>query len=112
MQISGETIIFRNEHEGRTGKWYSYAIGVSKKRDDGSYAREYLDVMFRKGVVVENKARINIKDSFLTVREYTNKDGETKSRLMLMVLDFENATGAEQHNTTGFSALDYSDVPF
>ena len=107
MQVNGETTIFRNVHNGSNGTWYSYATTISKKRDDGSLARTYLDVRFRKGVTVENKARINIKDGFLTLREYT-QNGEDKTRLELMVLDFEEAQG----NVTGFTALRDDEVPF
>ena len=69
MNVSGEMTVFRNDHQGSKGAWYSYVTSVSKKREDGSWARAYLDVMFRKDVVVENKSRINVKDGFLTVRD-------------------------------------------
>lgn len=107
MQVSGEMMVFRNEHESSKGKWYSYATTIAKKREDGSWLRTRLDVMFRKDVVVENKTRINVKDGFLTVREYT-KDGQTKTIPVAMVLDFEEMTG----NSTGFTALSMDDVPF
>lgn len=111
MQVSGETMIFRNAHEGRDGTWYTYATGVSSKRKDGTYANKYIDVKFRKGVVVEHKTKINITDGFLTLREYTANGGDVQTVLEIMVLDYEvvnNDTG----NTTGFSALNYDDVPF
>lgn len=108
MQVSGVMTVFRNEHESPKGVWYSYSTTVAKKRDDGTYARVYLDTMFRKDVVVENKAKINVKDGFLTVREYTDKSGAMQTKLVLMVLDFEQATGEPQ----GYSALGYDDVPF
>ena len=37
MRISGETMIFSNAHESRDGTWYTYATGVSSKRQDGTY---------------------------------------------------------------------------
>ena len=111
MQVSGETIIFRNDHDSPNGKWYSYATGVSNKRQDGSYVNAYLDVRFRKGVVVENKTRINIKNGFLTVREYTS-NGNTGKKLELMVLEFETVSGEPAQTTEGFTALSYDEVPF
>ena len=105
MQISGEMMVFRNEHESPKGKWYSYATTIAKKREDGSYLRTRLDVMFRKDVVIENKSRINVKDGFLTVREYT-QNGQTKTIPVAMVLEFE------QSAQTGFTALSNDDVPF
>ena len=107
MNINGEMIVFRNEHDSPKGTWYSYATTIAKKREDDSWLRTRLDVMFRKDVVVENKTRINVKDGFLTVREYM-KDGQTKTIPVAMVLDFEEMTG----NPTGFTALSTDDVPF
>ena len=109
MQVSGETIIFRNEHDGKDGKWYTYATGVSSKRQDGTYANAYLDVRFRKGVVVEHKAKIDIKNAFLTVREFVAGD-DIKKKIELMVLEFDTLNGGAEH--AEFSALNYDDVPF
>ncbi len=108
MQVNGETTIFAKAHEGRDGTWYTYSTGVSSKRQDGSYTNAYLDVRFRKGVVVENKTKIDIKDGFLTVREF-EVNGETRKKIELMVLAFDIAEGG---NTTGFTALRDDEVPF
>ena len=113
MRVNGETTIFRNAHEGKDGTWYTYATGVSSKRQDGTYINGYLDVRFRKGIVVENKTKININDGFLTVREFT-LNGETQKRIELMILDFDIADGGAGHirEQEQFSALNYDDVPF
>ena len=111
MRISGETVIFRNAHEGKDGTWYTYATGVSSKRQDGTYANAYMDVRFRKGVVVENKTKIDITDAFFTVREYA-VNGETKKKIELMILDFKIIDGLNAAEQEHFSALNYDDVPF
>lgn len=111
MRVNGETIIFRNAHDGKDGTWYTYATGVSSKRQDGTYANAYLDVRFRKGVVVDHKVKIDIKDGFLTVREFKANGGDTQKKIELMVLDFETVQ-AGQSNDTGFAAISYDDVPF
>ena len=108
MQVSGQATVFRNEHDGMNGKWYSYAVGVSSKKQDGTWVSSYLPTKFRKGVVVENKMRINIKDSFLTAREY-EANGSKKTVIELMVLEFDTV---DEKNETGFSALTDDDVPF
>ena len=105
MQVSGDAMIFRNAHEGKDGTWYTYATGVSSKKQDGTYANMYLDVRFRKGVTVENKTRIDIKDGFLTVKEFIASGGETVKKLELMILDFDVKGG-------GFTAMSDEDVPF
>ena len=114
MQISGQATVFATERDSSNGKWYTYQIGVSSKKEDGSYVNAYIDAMFRRGVVVENKSRINIKDGFLTVREFMKNDGTKQKKLSVMILDFDMADGftvhAEEHEQ--YTALNYDDVPF
>ena len=109
--LTGEAMIFRDEHDGKNGKWYTYTTSVSKKRDDGTYANKPKSVRFRKGVVVENKTRIDVKDSFLTVKEY-EVNGKTVREDELMVLDFVVLDGNAGVDVSGFSALSNDDVPF
>lgn len=111
-------MIFANAHESKDRTWYSYSTGISNKREDGSYANMYLDVRFRNGVHVNNKTKINIKDGFLTMREYMGNGGEKVKRIVLMILDFDIAESgfasapAEPQEPSGFTALDDSEVPF
>ena len=107
MQISGETMIFRKERESANGKWYAYSTGVSSKRQDGSWVNGYLDVKFRKGVEVENKTKIDIKNGFLSVKEFKTDSGLGK-RLELVILEFDIVDAPD----TGFTAMTNSDVPF
>lgn len=118
MKVTGEATIFRNAHDGKNGTWYTYSAGVSSKREDGSYANGYLDVRFRKGVEVENKTKIDIKHSFLTVREFT-VDGKERKKIELMILQFDIVSGEDDEeydvpssNQPGFSAFTDDDIPF
>ena len=104
MNISGDTMIFRKEHEGRDGMWYTYSTGVSSKKQDGTWLNGYLDVRFRKGVVVENKTKIHVNDGFLSVKEYA-VNGEKTKKLELVILDFDVVEA-------GYAALRNDDVPF
>lgn len=108
MQISGETMIFRKERESASGKWYAYSTGVSSKRQDGSWINGYLDVKFRKGVEVENKTKINIKNGFLSAKEFKTGSGETGKRLELVILEFDVVDAPN----SGFTAMTNDDVPF
>lgn len=121
MKVTGQAMIFANKHESMSGTWYTYATGISSKREDGSYASMYIDVRFRKGVTVENKTKINIKDGFLTMREFTANGGDVVKRIVLMVMDFEiaeesgfaSAPAEPQAETqSGFTALSDDDIPF
>lgn len=121
MKVTGQAMIFANKHESMSGTWYTYSTGISSKREDGSYASMYIDVKFRKGVTVENKTKINIKDGFLTMREFTANGGDVVKRIVLMVMDFElveesgfaSAPAEPQtEQQSGFTALSETDIPF
>jgi len=53
--------IFKSERDGRV----YYSIGLSKKKQDGSYENGYMNVHFKKDVELDNKARILIKEAWL-----------------------------------------------
>jgi len=96
MRITGETIIFKNEKG-------MYNTTISNKREDGTYENMRISVNFKKGIEVENKTKINIKDGFLSF--WKNKDGLPQVKLVIM--DFEEV------NTEGFQVSnDESDLPF
>ena len=55
-------MIFKNEKDGKV----SYSIGLSKKKEDGTYENGYMMCQFRNGVEVEDKTDIYIKEAWLT----------------------------------------------
>lgn len=62
--------IFKNDYNG-----YSYyKVGVSRKKQDGSYMNGYIRCQFRKGVTLENKTRIYIRKAWLS---FSLKEKET-----------------------------------
>lgn len=69
--FNGEVMVFVNEHNGRK----FYKVGISKKMQDGNYQNGYVDVQFKKDIIVENKTKINIKSAWLTF--YMNKENIT-----------------------------------
>lgn len=77
MKITGETMIFKND--------IGYSTSISNKKEDGTYENMSISVNFRKGVILENKTKINITDGFLSF--YKTKNDE--KRLKLVVMDFE-----------------------
>lgn len=56
-----------------------YKIGISKKRQDGSYENAYFPIEFNKGDVLDNKSVVNIKNAWFTFYkwEYEDKKGTT-----------------------------------
>lgn len=101
IQTDKMQMIFRKDYEGRV----SYTMGISKKKQDGTYDNAYLPVQFKKGVELENKTNIYIKDAWLTFF----KTREGKPIFYIFINDFN--TVSEQANdytsiTTKDSALD------
>lgn len=69
--------VFKNEHG-------FYSIGISSKDKDGNWIKGYIDVLFKKGVELENKTEIVIKNAFPVVNEY-----KEKKYIKLMITDFD-----------------------
>jgi hypothetical protein len=114
LTVTGEITVFRKNMTSQAGNSFAlYSTIVSNKKEDGSYIGAYLDVLFRKGVEVGNKAKINIKNSFMTVNEYK---GEAK--LKLFVMDFDVVEPGEGQpapaQDTSFMQIptDMGDLPF
>lgn len=97
MKLTGEQTINRKDFDGKP----SYSIPVSKKKEDGTWINIYIPVSFRKGVVVENKAKLNIKDGWLNC--YEGKDGV---KLTIFINEFETEL------PQGFEEVDDCDIPF
>lgn len=56
-----EKTIFRNEYEGKV----SYSIGLSKKKEDGTFENGYMPIRFKKGTELKDKTKIKIKEAWL-----------------------------------------------
>ena len=77
-------MIFRQEREYNGNIFYSYSIGVSSKDKDGNLVGGFIDCTFKKGVTVENKTKIFIKNAFPTVSQ-----GKDRTFTKWMITDFE-----------------------
>ena len=77
--------IYRKDKTTSSGKTFAtYSIAVSSKDKDGNWTNGYLDCAFKKDVELNNKAKINITNSFYTVNEYNGK-----KYLKLFIMAFE-----------------------
>lgn len=56
-----EKMIFKNEKDGKV----SYLIGLSKKKEDGTFENGYINCRFKKDVSLEDKTKIKIKSAWL-----------------------------------------------
>lgn len=80
IETTKAVMIFRRDTEFGT----FYSAGLSKKTHDGSYLNGYMPVQFKKGVEVDHKTKILIKNAWLS---FYLKDNETKP--YIFVSEFE-----------------------
>lgn len=98
-KITGKAYIYTKEIEKANGdKAVIYSTALSKKQMDGSYDRGYIGVQFKKGVVIPNKAEIDIKNGWLT---FYKKDNQTVP--IIFISEYE--IGQEEE-------VDESNLPF
>lgn len=119
MEVNGTNVrLWVNERQKRDGgKWFDYSVGISKKKEDGSYESVYLKTKFTKDVilpeVIENGASITFS-GFLSIDKYTDKDGNEVKKPMLVInsASFDNAPRKYADiPDDSFSAAD-DDIPF
>lgn len=82
-----EKVIYKNEINGKV----SYAIGLSKKKEDGTYEVGYLPCRFQKNINLENKTKIKIKQSWLDFFKI-----EKKTYIYAFINDFEKVENKEK----------------
>lgn len=56
-----EEIIFRRDFENRV----SYSVGLSKKKEDGTFENGYIPVRFRKDTELKNQTKIKIEEAWI-----------------------------------------------
>ena len=87
MQLTAtdrSVMVFRNDREYNGNTFATYAIGVSSKDKDGEWVNSSIDVMFKKGIDLENKTKIFIKNAFPVVSK-----GKDRNFVKWMITDFE-----------------------
>lgn len=77
-------MVFRKDNEFGT----FYQIGLSKKDRNGNYINGYLNVRFKKGINLENKTKICIKNGFIDF--YLDKNNRTVPYVMVLDYEVEN----------------------
>lgn len=84
-----DELVFRKDYNGKP----SYSLGLSKKSKEGNYINGYIKVNFRKGVDLNNKSKIKIKNGWLDFY----KDGE-KTVPTLFIDEFELVQEGTEEN--------------
>lgn len=66
--------VYRKDRPTQNGTVFTtYTLGISSKDKDGNWVNGFMDCQFKKGVELNNKAKIEINNSFFTVSEYNGK---------------------------------------
>lgn len=77
--------IIRKDKVSAAGNAYTqYSAMVASKDKDGNWHNGFIDVSFKHGVSVDNKAQIAIKNAFPVVSEY---NGKTSVKWMITEFD-------------------------
>jgi len=89
----------------------SYSIGLSKKKEDGSYENGYMPCRFKKDVELDNKAKIKIKNAWLDFYKV-----DKKTFVYLFINEFEKVE-EQQKSVDNFSSakevtIEPDDLPF
>lgn len=101
INITGETLIFKNE--------YGYSTTVSNKDKEGNWDKMYITIQLPKGQELENRTKISITKGFLTF--YKDKNGMAKPKAVIQ--EYSVLEHGEAFNEV-FSAENLSDddLPF
>lgn len=75
--------LWKNEHEGRKGTFFTYSISVSKKMKDGSYKNKGMKVYPKDGLPndIPNGSTVDI-EGFLTLDIFQGRDGEVMNPMI------------------------------
>lgn len=105
LDIKGKNVkLWVNEHDGRNGgKFYTYAVSVSRKGADGNYVNKSVRLVAGRDVTIPDGLISGTSvdfEGFLTLNLYTDKDGVDRSDISIFATsihfnDFEYG-GTEQ----------------
>ena len=91
--IEGTAAIYTNEIEYKKGKtFFKSSIGLSSKDEQGEYHTFYLDLKFVKDAEAPEDAGkhvIEINKAFLSCEYWTDKDGNERTKPVLVITDCE-----------------------
>ena len=116
MDISGKGVkIWRKDVQGKNGTFYRYSVSVSSKKEDGSWATEYLPIRFAKRANMPEKISNGAKcdfSGFLSVDEYRDREGNVSKSLQIIAMRAVLTDGGDpSEEVDSFEQLE-EDLPF
>ena len=111
MNVSGKLTLFIQEKKTSEGKiFHTYSTSVGSKQEDGSYLNATMEVGFNKERFPLSKLEkldsakayiLEIKDSWLSVRKFTTKEGKEARVIYLFINDAEIKDSKEINKSSG-----------
>lgn len=90
LTLTGEKVkIIRQDREYNGNTMTSYSMMVSSKDSNDEWHNAFVPCRFKKGVSLENKTLINIKNAFPTVNSYKDKSGTERAEVKWMITEYE-----------------------
>ena len=83
-----EVIVYKNEY----GK---YSVMLKNKHSDGTFENAYIPIQFNKGVELDNRTPIKLKNAWLSFYKI-EKDGQKETKYIIRCSDFEIVEHKEQ----------------
>lgn len=116
MNISEKGVkVWRKDIEGRNGTFYRYSVGISKKREDGSYINKYMPIRFAQRAnmpeKIENGAKIDF-NGFLSVDERPDRDGNTITEYIIVAMNASLVDGSDPTGGVDSFEAAEDDIPF
>ena len=109
IKITGEMVI-------RTTKTGGYYTSTSTKNEEGAeHKYDYAPILvgFRKGIMLEDKTRIQVNNAFLTHYRFKKENGEEEFRNKIVVLDYDVVEkGTNSKSEDAFIPITDDDLPF
>lgn len=78
MQVTGKTMIFKKEYEGKI----FYSTSIRNKNINGEYTNMYLNIQLPKGIEPADKSIIEITKGFISF--YSTKDGNKIPKIVAL----------------------------
>lgn len=118
IDVSGKNVrLWRSDRETRDGRtWSDYSVGISKKNQDGGYARGYIKVRFGRDIElperVENGTNIDF-EGYITLDTYRDRSGNEvkKDMIMITAVKFNDLPQEAPDYGDSFSQAE-EDIPF
>lgn len=102
-----ESMIFRLEDKDKV----KYTVGISNKKQDGTYENTFFPIQFNKEVSLEDKTKITIKKAWLSFYnwEYNGKKGTS---FFIRCSDFTTNEGVQEQPKEDNQSDPFKDVQF